>query len=175
MNRNYNISHYKHLVKKIRLAFKKRPAASAFPPVAISTDIIVGFPGETAAQFKNTLKLIQDINFDMIYFARYSPRPGTAAAKIKDNLLSREKRRRAQTVNSLLKKQVLNINKKYINQKIDVLIEKVEKQFAFGKTNTNKQIRLPRQNLKIGQFATVKVTGATAWGLTGKYETKPYA
>jgi len=114
------IDFYKNLVKKLRSAFARYRQASedkpAWPPIAISTDIIVGFPGETVKQFQNTLKLIKDVKFDMIYFARYSPRNGTIAAKMPDNVPPQEKRRRSQAINSLLKKQALAINKKYLNR-----------------------------------------------------------
>jgi len=166
MNRHYSVAHYKNLIKKLRLAFKKHRAD--FPPLAISTDIIVGFPGETARQFQNTLKLIKDVKFDMIYFARYSPRNGTVAARMSDNVSPEAKRQRLQAINSLLKKQASILNKKYINQEVDVLIEKIDGKFTFGKTVTNKDVMLPGKNLKIGQIVTVKITDATAWSLTGE-------
>ncbi|HRY52502.1 MAG TPA: MiaB/RimO family radical SAM methylthiotransferase [Candidatus Portnoybacteria bacterium] len=165
MKRNYTVGHYKTLVKKLRLAFKKyRPA---WPPLAITTDFIVGFPKETDQQFQNTLKLIQATKFDMIYFARYSPRPGTAAAKIKDSIPANEKRCRAQAINSLLKQQSLAINKKYTNKNIDVLIERISGQFAFGKTSTNKAIQLPKGKLRSGQVIKAKITSASPWCLKG--------
>ena len=171
MNRHYSIVHYKNLVKKLRSAFARYRQASedkpAWPPIAISTDIIVGFPGETVKQFQNTLKLIKDVKFDMIYFARYSPRNGTIAAKMPDNVPPQEKRRRSQAINSLLKKQALAINKKYLNREVEILIDKIEDQFAFGKTTTNKGVMISRKKHKIGQIATVKITNASAWSLKG--------
>jgi len=190
MNRHYSVAHYKNLIKKLRLAFKKyRPdfftrrslavTARSFtqrrgeggPPLAISTDIIVGFPGETARQFQNTLKLIKDVKFDMIYFARYSPRNGTVAARMSDNVSPIEKRRRAQAINSLLKKQASILNKKYINQKVDILIEKIDGNFAFGKTTTNKNVKismLRHPNLVSGSIVAAKITSVTAWSLKGE-------
>jgi tRNA dimethylallyltransferase len=85
MNRGYTVGHYKKLVKKIR---------QEIPKVKISTDIIVGFPGETKKQFANTVKLVKEIGFCQIYAAAYSPRPGTAAFKLKDDVPSDEKKRR---------------------------------------------------------------------------------
>ncbi|MDD2753067.1 MAG: MiaB/RimO family radical SAM methylthiotransferase [Candidatus Portnoybacteria bacterium] len=170
MNRHYSVAHYKNLIKKIHSSFARWRASEdkpPFSPIAISTDIIVGFPGETAKQFQNTLKLIKNVNFDMIYFARYSPRSGTAAAKLKDNVSPKEKRRRAQVINSLLKKQALELNKKYIGQEVEILVEKVDANWARGKTSTNKEVMLPRKKLKIGQFTTVKITEAAAWHLKG--------
>jgi len=171
MNRHYSVAHYKNLIKKIHSSFARHRRVSKdkllFSPLAISTDIIVGFPGETAGQFKNTLKLIKDIDFDMIYFARYSPRSGTLAAKLKDNVSPKEKRRRAQAINTLLKKQALELNKKYIGQEVEILVEKVDENWARGKTTTNKEVQIPRKKLKIGQIVSAKITDAAAWHLKG--------
>ncbi|MCX6741111.1 MAG: tRNA (N6-isopentenyl adenosine(37)-C2)-methylthiotransferase MiaB, partial [Candidatus Parcubacteria bacterium] len=84
MNRHYTVAHYKDLIKKIR---------RAIPGIAISTDIIVGFPGETEEQFNHTAELMKEIDFDMAYLAEYSSRPGTAAEKLKDDIPLKEKRR----------------------------------------------------------------------------------
>lgn len=89
MNRGYTAADYKKLVKKIR---KK------IPNVNISTDIIVGFPGETKKQFQNTVELLQETKFSQIYAAAYSPRPGTAALKLTDDVPAGEKKRRLQIV-----------------------------------------------------------------------------
>jgi len=93
MNRNYTVKQYKQLVNKIR---KK------IPDIKISTDIIVGFPGETKKQFKNTVKLFKEIKFDWAYIAKYSPRPGTAAEKLKDNVSLAEKKDRERILRSIL-------------------------------------------------------------------------
>jgi tRNA-2-methylthio-N6-dimethylallyladenosine synthase len=85
MNRPYTVKQYKKLVKKIR---------KAMPDISLSTDVIVGFPGETKKQFKNTVKTLEDICFDMAYVNKYSPRAGTAAEKMKDNVPIAEKKRR---------------------------------------------------------------------------------
>jgi len=94
MNRQYTVGDYKKLIKKIR----KR-----IPDVKISTDIIVGFPTETEKQFQNTVKLVKEMNFSQAYISAYSPRPGTAAAKLKDNILSDEKKRRKTILLNLIK------------------------------------------------------------------------
>ena len=165
MNRHYSVAHYKNLIKKLRLNFKKhRPA---WPPLAISTDIIVGFPGETIKQFQNTLRLIKEIKFDMIYFARYSPRQDTAAAKLADSIPQCEKKRRAQAINQLLKQTATRLNKKYAGQAIKVLITSTDKDFAFGKTITNKDVKLPTEKLKCGDIIDAKIISTTAWGLKG--------
>jgi len=93
MNRAYTVLQYKNLVKKIR---KK------IPDINLSTDIIVGFPGETKKQFQNTVKLIKEIGFNIAFVAKYSPRPGTAASKMDDNVPLQEKKRRWQILNRII-------------------------------------------------------------------------
>ncbi len=93
MNRHYTIEHYKNLIKKI---------LKAIPDAKISTDIIVGFPGETKKQFENTVKLFKEIKFYKAYISKYSPRRGTAAFKLKDNVLQDEKKRRWRILNKLI-------------------------------------------------------------------------
>ena len=95
MKRNYTVKEYKELVKKIR---KK------IPDIRLSADVIVGFPGETKSQFENTVKLFKEIKFDNAYIARYSPRPGTAAFKIKDNVPLKEKKRREKILREIITK-----------------------------------------------------------------------
>ncbi|MDD4271377.1 MAG: MiaB/RimO family radical SAM methylthiotransferase [Patescibacteria group bacterium] len=94
MNRRYTIEHYKKIIKKIK---------RLMPDAKISTDIIVGFPGETKKQFNNTVKLFKEIKFHKAYISKYSPRPGTAAFKLADDVLPAEKKRRWLKLNFLLK------------------------------------------------------------------------
>ena len=94
MNRDYTIGHYKKLIKKIR---------KAIPKAIISTDIIVGFPGETKKQFENTVKLVKEMNFKQIYTARYSPRLGTKAAKLENDVPDNEKIKRKRIILDLIK------------------------------------------------------------------------
>jgi tRNA dimethylallyltransferase len=92
MNRGYTVRQYKNLVKKIR---------EKIPNVKISTDVIVGFPGETEEQFQNTVKLFKEANYDMAYINKYSPRLGTAAYELKDNVSWEEKKRRWNVLNEI--------------------------------------------------------------------------
>ena len=94
MNRPYTIKQYKELVKKIR---------KEIPSIRLSTDVIVGFPGETEKQFKNTVKLFKEIKFNNAYISKYSPRSGTAAFKMKDNISLKEKKRREKVLRKLIK------------------------------------------------------------------------
>jgi tRNA-2-methylthio-N6-dimethylallyladenosine synthase len=93
MNRPYTADEYLKLVSKIR---------AKIPKIKISTDLIVGFPGETEKAFKNTVKLCKKVNFSKAYIAKYSPRPGTAAFKLKDNVSPEEKKKRWQVLEELI-------------------------------------------------------------------------
>ena len=178
MNRDYTAGEYKNLVKKIRKTFAK--IRGKFPPISISTDVIVGFPGETKKQFEATLKLFKEIKFDMAYIAKYSPRPGTAAAKLKDSVSKQEKERRYKVLTEILKETALKNNKKYINKIVDVLPEYKKGEWLVGKTKTYKTIKIRMtkskyqinakiQNPKlIGKFIKVRVIKALSWGLGGE-------
>lgn len=156
MNRPYNIAHYKNLVKKIR---KK------IPDIVLSTDVIVGFPGEAKKQFENTVKLFKEMKYDMAYIARYSPRPGTATSKLKDNVSLKEKEKRWLILNKILKKTALENNKKYIGKKVEVLSGNYKNGFLIGKTKHYKTIKFKGEKKLIGRFSKVKVTDASAWRL----------
>jgi len=93
MNRPYTVAQYKNLVKRIR---------KAIPNVRLSTDIIVGFPGETKKQFENTVKVLKDIDYGVAFINKYSPRAGTAAEKMKDNVSWAEKKRREKVLIDLI-------------------------------------------------------------------------
>lgn len=155
MNRHYTVADYKKLVKKIR---KK------IPNIALSTDVIVGFPGETKKQFENTAKLFREIKFDMAYISKYSQRSGTAAALLKDNVSPVEKKKRGEILTEILKKTALENNKKYIGKTVEVLATGNN----IAKTRTNKTVKFQNQSFKPRGFAKVKITDALPWGLKGE-------
>lgn len=95
MNRNYTLKEYRNLVKKIR---------EKMPGIKLSTDVIVGFPGENKTQFQNTAKLLKKIKFNWAYIAKYSPRSGTTAFLLKDNIPLTEKKRREKVLREIVKK-----------------------------------------------------------------------
>jgi tRNA-2-methylthio-N6-dimethylallyladenosine synthase len=168
MNRHYTVQDYKNLIKKIR---KK------IPGITISTDIIVGFPGETKKQFKNTARLLKKIKFDQVYIAQYSPRAGTKAALIKDDVSKEEKYQREKTLNKILEKTALKNNKKLIGQTLEILVKNCKNNQYYGQTKNfkNVKINLEKSNKaesffpqpKIGQFVKAKIIKATPWGLEG--------
>ncbi|MBU4369371.1 tRNA (N6-isopentenyl adenosine(37)-C2)-methylthiotransferase MiaB, partial [Patescibacteria group bacterium] len=171
MNRGYTVKDYKKLIGKIRDKIRM---------ISISTDIIVGFPGETKKEFKQTVKLMKWAKFDMIYIAQYSPRPMTAACQLKDDVIKKEKKRREQILNRILEKTALKNNKKYINKTIEVLIEQTphhckfgmgqaKNDFCLGKTKTFKNVKIKdlKGSLRVGRFVKIKIIKATPWGLEG--------
>ncbi|MEK7665158.1 MAG: tRNA (N6-isopentenyl adenosine(37)-C2)-methylthiotransferase MiaB [Patescibacteria group bacterium] len=163
MNRPYTAVQYKNLVKKIR---------KAMPDISLSTDIIVGFPGETKKHLENTVKLFRDIRFDMAYINKYSPRAGTSAAKLKDSVSPAEKKHREKVLTEILKATALSHNKKLIGKKIIVLIDSKKNNIYFGKSEGYKTVKIAQEsrlktNCLIGGFSRVKITNANPWGLEG--------
>ncbi len=159
MNRPYTIRQFKKLVKKIY---------KAMPDISISTDIIVGFSGETKWDFKKTLKLFKKIKFDMGYLAEYSERKGTAASKaFEDDVSKDEKDRRKKELNKILIKNSLEYNQRYLDQTIKVLVEKKRKDHWLGRNEEMKSIEfIGGENLE-GQFVNVKINKVEAWSLKG--------
>jgi len=169
MNRGYTVENYKKIIRRIR---KKIPGLS------LSTDIIVGFPGETKKQFENTAKLMKQIEFDMVYIARYSPRLGTAAANFADNVSQKEKKSREKILTEILVKTASKKNRKYLKKTVEVLIEKnprenkssagrTKNEFCLGKTKTFKTVRIKSSSLSLNQITKVKIVKIGPWGLEG--------
>ena len=159
MNRKYSREHYLELIDKIRNKLKYS---------SISTDTIVGYPNEKYNQFQQTVDLYQKVNFDMAYIAQYSERPGTAAAKLDDNIDCEEKKKREKILTDILIKSATNNNKKLLEKNISVLIEKYKNGNLIGKTKTYKTVKFPGKEKLVGNFAKVKITEAKDWGLEGK-------
>ena len=159
MNRHYTVSSYKDKIIELR---KK------IPDICLSTDIIVGFPGETKKQFENTLKLFRDVKYDMAYINKYSSRAGTAASKLKDNISIIEKKKREKLLNETLKETALEKNKKLIGKETTVLVNENKNDEWFGKNENHKTIRIKSNKNLLGKFIKVKITEAMAWSLTGE-------
>jgi len=165
MNRKYTIKHFTRLIKEIR---------KAKPGIAISTDAIVGFPGETRAQFKNTVKLFKDLQFEMAYISRYSPRPGTVSWQMKDNVSREEKQKRELELDKILKQGSLKANTKYLKKTVKVLVEgRNKKGKYYGNTSSFKNVQFklnPKIQEKelIGSFRQVKITAVRNFSLEGE-------
>ena len=168
MARPYTIKKYKELVRKIRSAFKKY-RTNQEKIVAISTDIIIGFPNETKQQFKNTVNLVKEISFDMAYLAEYSARKGTPAAKL-DNITNTEKKKRYTVINNALAKEVLKNNKKFVGKTLNCLVfeKKPNKDIYFAKTRHYKTVKFQSNKNIVGEFARIKITKAESFILLGE-------
>jgi len=164
MNRKYTALHFENLIKKVR---------AAKPGIAITTDVIVGFPGETRKQFSNTLKLFRRVKFDLAYISQYSPRYGTASSEMKDNVTSEEKKRREEEVNTILKKTALDNIKKNIGKEVLVLVEGMNKRGKYYGKTSGYQTVLIRSSKKatkkiVGTFVKVKVIEVLPFALEGE-------
>lgn len=167
MNRNYTAEEYLSLIKKIRFAFKKFRRGLE-KNVAISTDIIVGFPGESEKNFQNTVKIFKKVKFDMAYISQYSSRPGTSAEKLKNDVPQKEKKRRWKILAGILKKIALEKNKKFVGKTIEILVEKAKDNFLIGKSRHYKTVKFKKKKAVIGEFTKVKIVSALSWGLKGQ-------
>ncbi|MDD6879088.1 MAG: tRNA (N6-isopentenyl adenosine(37)-C2)-methylthiotransferase MiaB [bacterium] len=162
MGRRYTKEEYITLFDKIR---------NKIPGCTISTDIIVGFPNETEEDFKETLSLVDYCKFDGAYSFIYSPREGTAAAKLEDKISIDEKEKRLYTLNEHLNKYFLESNKKVLNKIVPVLVEgRNEKGKLFGYTDTFKLINFNGEDNIIGTIVNVKVTDSKTWSLDGEID-----
>jgi len=160
MNRKYTVEQYEKIIEKIR---------AKIPDCAISTDIIVGFCGETREQFMETYNLFKKIKWDMAYIAKYSPRPGTVAAKmLKDDVPAKEKSRRFHMLNKLLQKISLEKNKKFIGRTVRVLVENYNKGINTGRSEHFKIVKFKSSKSSVGKIIPVKITKAMEWLLWGQ-------
>ncbi len=156
MNRKYKVEDFEKIIKKVR---------KIKPDIALGTDIIVGFPGETKKQFENTLKFYKKIKFDISYHAIYSERAGTAAAKLKDNVSREEKKRRWRELQTLMEKITLEKNQKYLGKEISILIDVCKKDYCEGNGLEMKRARIYYGKFRLGDIVKAKVTKAMTWML----------
>jgi tRNA-2-methylthio-N6-dimethylallyladenosine synthase len=166
MARKYTREHYLELVRKIK---------AAIPNVSLSSDIIVGFPGETDEQFEETISLVEEVRYDFAYTFIYSPREGTPAAVMEDNVPMEVKKARLYRLNEVLARIGLEQNKKLQDQVLEVLVEGESKNNAevlAGRTRTNKLVHFTGDKSLIGQYVHVKITDAKTWTLHGEIVTK---
>ncbi|GAW91499.1 tRNA (N6-isopentenyl adenosine(37)-C2)-methylthiotransferase MiaB [Calderihabitans maritimus] len=164
MNRGYTREQYMELVEKIR---RQVPGAS------ITTDIIVGFPGETEEDFQDTLDLVKKVQFDAAFTFLYSPRKGTVAAKMPDQIPDEVKKERFQRLLELQNSISLASNKRLVGSTVEVLVEgksKTNPHKLSGRTRTNKVVIFEGPEEIIGKFVPIKITEAKTWNLEGNVE-----
>ena len=141
------------------------------PDCTVTTDIIVGFPNETEEQFQDTLSLYNYCKYDLAYTFIYSPREGTPAAKMEDNVPLSDKEQRLYRLNELVNKYANEANQKYLGQVVKVLVEGPSKKnpdVLSGYTEHNKLINFKGDASMVGQIVDVRVTEAKTWALTGE-------
>jgi tRNA-2-methylthio-N6-dimethylallyladenosine synthase len=162
MRRGYTVEDYRRLVARIR---EKVPQAS------IATDVIVGFPGETEAQFWATYDLLAELRLDVVHVAMYSPRPGTVSARyMEDDVPADEKRRRLHAINELQARIVGEINRGFLGQKVEVLVEGKDRHRWWGRTRTNKLVFFEAPGDWLGKLVDVRITWAGPWSMIGEAE-----
>ena len=161
MGRRYTKNEYIELFKKLK---------SNIPNVSITTDIIVGFPGETDEDFNETLDVVNTCKYDSAYTFIFSPRVGTPAEKMKDDVTILEKNKRLYILNELVNKYANEANQKYLNKVVPVLIEgKSEKDgMLMGYTDTMKLVNVSGGEEYIGKIVDVEISDVKTWSLDGK-------
>ncbi|MGH2544686.1 MAG: MiaB/RimO family radical SAM methylthiotransferase, partial [Ardenticatenaceae bacterium] len=158
MRREYTSGQYRELVHRIR---EKVPGA------AIHGDIIVGFPGETEAQFMDTYELIAELKPDKTHIAKYSPRPNTPSARWEDDVPLAEKERRHQALDALLEQISAEINQGYLDTTQQVLVEELHRGKWKGRTRTNKLVFFEDERERKGDLVDVQITYTGPWSLQG--------
>ena len=156
MNRTYTVEHYREIIKKLR---------KAIPGISISTDIIVGFCGETEEEFENTCKFFDEMDFEHAYLSQYSERTGTTAARfIKDDISKAVKLERWHKMNDvLLKKKSTQAHNRFFGKTVNVLVENQEGKKCLGRTEHFKTVEFKSGKKLLGQIVPVKITKALEW------------
>jgi tRNA-2-methylthio-N6-dimethylallyladenosine synthase len=175
MGRQYTIEHYLERLARIR---------ERVPGVSISTDVIVGFCGETEAQFESTLRLLETVRYDQVFAAAYSPRPGTPATRLVDDVPAADKRRRLNTLLAIQERIGLARNESWIGRTVEVLVDSVLPDGGHdhegpaaplpdggahlsGRSRQNKLVHLPGSPALAGTLVDVRISQAGAYSLRG--------
>jgi len=165
MRRGYTSDDYRRLVEKIRTRLN-----NSWPGVSIATDIIVGFPGETEAQFQRTYDLLEELRLDVAHLARYSPRPGTVAdRRFTDDIPAAEKMQRFRLLEEQQERIASEIAARYQGEQVEVLFEEKVKGRWKGRTPTNKLVFVESEDDLTGQILPVCITWAGPWSMQGEF------
>ncbi len=162
MNRGYTVERYKELFDDMK---------NRIPEITFTTDLIVGFPGETDAQFKETLDLVDYCKYDLAYSFVYSPRVGTPAAKIEDNVSQQEKKERLHILNEHIGLHANENNQNYVDKELTVLCEgpsKKNKDVLTGYSEENKLVNFTGNGVSAGDIVRVKINKAKSYSLDGE-------
>ena len=159
MNRHYDREKYLEAVNY---------AKSVMGDLVLTSDVIVGFPGETEEEFEETISLIEAVRYDSLFTFIFSPRPGTPAATMEDPTSKAEKNRRFDKLCAVQNKISEELHNKYIGKTLRCLIDGTDKEFLTARTEGGRLVRLIGDAALIGTFAEITITGATTWSLSGE-------
>jgi len=160
MRRGYTSEQYRELAQAIRCRI---------PEISLSTDVIVGFPGETEEQFENTFSLLKEMRFGVVHVATYSPRPGTIAwRKYEDNVPPEVKKKRLHKIEELQASIAGEINSQLQGKIVEVLVESKKKGKWYGRTRSDKLVFFEDKVARLGQLIEVKIDKTSPWALQGK-------
>ena len=159
MNRHYDRETY---LEKVRYA------KQVMPSLVLTSDVIVGFPGETEEEFEETLSLIQQVHYDSLFTFIFSPRPGTPAAKMEDPTPKEEKNRRFDRLCALQNEISEEIHHSYVGKTLRCLVDGKDKSFLTARTEGGRLVRFCADESLIGTYQMITITGATTWSLTGE-------
>jgi len=160
MGRGYTADRYRALVRQAR---------ELIPDLTLTTDVIVGFPGETGEDFEKTENLIRETGFDSAFMFKYSPRPGTPAYSLTDDVPAEAKQERLECVIGLVTESAFARNRGLVGRTLEVVVEGRDRRGEpFGRTRGGKSVKLPGESLEPGRRCTVEITGAGPWSLTGR-------
>lgn len=163
MRRGYTNAEYRKLIDKIRIKV---------PNVSITTDLIVGFCGETEDQFEKTLDMVKDIKFDKVHSAIYSTRTGTIAdRKFQDDVSDSEKTNRLKQIDETQSNIQKELNKDLMGKTMEVLVENDKDHRSFGRNRNDKLVYLPQDSSLIGKMVSVEIIETGPWSLKGKVVT----
>ena len=159
MNRHYDRETY---LSKVRYA------KSVMPELVLTSDVIVGFPGETEEEFEETISLIEEVRYDSLFTFIFSPRTGTPAAKMEDPTPKEEKNRRFDKLCARQNAISEDIHKSYIGKTLRCLVDGKDKDHLTARTEGGRLVRFQGPDELIGNYANLRIIGATTWSLTGE-------
>ena len=159
MNRHYDRETY---LQKVNYA------KSVMPELVLTSDVIVGFPGETEAEFEETVSLIRQVHYDSLFTFIFSPRTGTPAASMEDPTPKAEKNRRFDRLCAVQNAISEEIHSAYIGKRLRCLVDGRDGENLTARTEGGRLVRFAGEDSLIGSFCPIEITGATTWSLTGK-------
>ena len=163
MNRHYDREKYLEAV---------RYAKSVMPDLVLTSDVIVGFPGETEEEFQETLSLIEEVRYDSLFTFIFSPRKGTPAASMDDPTPKQEKNNRFDRLCNLQNQISEQIHNGYIGKTMTCLVDGTDKDLLTARTEGGRLVRFAGDASLVGSFLPIRITGATTWSLTGELAEK---